>query len=164
MPCVPRCACAPRRIGGDTSALSETVGSILLVAMTVVAAAGMGALVFTFRGPAWHAHAHLAATLDPGAGGWGTGDEQVRVAHLGGDALDAAATTLVLRVNQGTATVLSGPSLGGAFADGKLAIGEVQSRTLNLRATDVLAFTVIVRSPSGGSDVVAQGTLLPAGA
>ncbi len=68
---------------------TETVGTLLLVAVLLVLAGGLAALVLEGEpGSGDQIRASFAATVLPGEGGiWGTGDEHVRIEHKGGQAV-----------------------------------------------------------------------------
>ncbi len=135
--------------GPDEAAVSDIVGSILLVGITIMSVGGFAVLLFAFDGPPDVQHTELAATLDPGGGGWNSGDEQVRLTHLGGEALADDDTTVQYTVGA-TTTTLSGVDLASAFADGRLTIGEVWTRTLPLALNDEVTVRVAVRSGDRG--------------
>jgi FlaG/FlaF family flagellin (archaellin) len=140
-------------------AVADTVGAILMVAITVVMAVVLSLLLFAFKGPVATPQANLAVSLDAGGGGWGTGDESIRVQHNGGEALPATSTSIVYTVN-GVPTVLRGASLGGPFATGALNLGETWTRTLTLASTDKVTASVVA---GGGARtvLVASATLKP---
>lgn len=143
----------------STEALTDVVGSILLVGLTVAMTVVLAVLLLAYDGPAAAPQADLAVTLSPGAGGWGTGDEEVRVRHLGGPALPDSSR---VRLAVGAATAdLSGPALGGAFADGRLAIGETWRHTARIAASDLVS--VQVSADGGGTDVLLASLSLVAG-
>jgi len=131
---------------GD-AAVSDVLGSVLLVGMTVGMAVVLSFLLLTYKGPQPAPHSSLAVTVVPGAGGWGSGDEQVRIRDLGGDPLRGP-VHVVIHVGSAT-TDLTGAALGGAFADGKLTIGESWSRTMAIGATDLVRVDVVAGSGSG---------------
>lgn len=141
------------------AAVSDVVGSILLVGMTVGMTVVLALLLMTFDGPEPTPHTRLAVSVSPGAGGWGTGDEEVRVRHIGGDALGDE-TRVLLRIGTSTAD-LEGAALGGAFSDGELAIGETWTRTSTIRATDLVGVDVV--AGAGLSRLVSSVALVPGG-
>jgi Archaeal Type IV pilin, N-terminal len=137
----------------DSPAVSDVLGSILMVGITVAMAIGFGLVLFAFKGPANTQHTSLAVTLDPGPDGtWGNGNEEVRVTHLGGEPLAASGTTFVYRIGTGSPTTLSGNALASGFcnptcvADGKLVIGERWSRTATLALSQPALVQVIVNT------------------
>lgn len=151
----------------DERAVSDIVGSILLIAITVVMAGVMAALLLSFKGPVDTPHANLAVSVSPGQGGWGTGDESIRVAHLGGDALAGTPTTITYRINSGSQVIVPGSSILSSLqragtavpAQPSWTIGSTWVRTLSLAATDTVMVGVI--SQQGASTVLATSTLVP---
>lgn len=140
--------------------MSDVIGSVLLVAITILMAAAFAFLLFQFKGPEDAPAARIAITLNAGLQGWGTGDESIRVVHNGGEALAAANTHIVYKVN-GQATNLEGATqLGGAFADGQLSLGETWTRAATLAATDTVTVGLIHKG--GRSNLVASSVLVPA--
>jgi hypothetical protein len=109
------------------------VGSIMLVGITVLMAGGFGLLLFAFDGPVALARAEVSATVDAGTGGWGTGDETVRLFHRGGDPLSAESTVVMIEV-AGVVQRLQGTTqLGSVFGDGRLTIGETWQRAMTIQ-------------------------------
>src|ERR1043165_3341561 len=74
-----------RRMVTPDDGVADVLGAVLLVGMTVGMTVVLSLLLVTFKGPQATPHSSLAITVVPGANGWGTGDEQVRIRHLGGD-------------------------------------------------------------------------------
>lgn len=143
----------------NAEAVSDVIGSILLVGLTVGMTVVLALLLLTYQGPKPAPQAHLAITVRPGSSGWGTGDESVVVRHLGGDAVGKG-THILLTVGS-TRTDLSGAALGSAFADGKLTVGESWTRTMSIAGTDAVAVTVV----GGGESplILASASLVPLG-
>ena len=151
---------ARKSAGAQDEAVSDVVGSILMVGITVGMTVVLALLLMTYDGPSAVSEANLALAVRPGAGGWGTGDETIVVRHLGGDAVSSSAHILV---SIGTTHAdLTGPALGPAFADSRLVIGETWTRTATIRATDLVAVN-IVASETGTSHLLATFTTLPGG-
>jgi FlaG/FlaF family flagellin (archaellin) len=148
-----------RRLRGDGAAVSDVLGSILMVGITVVMATSLGFLILNFQGPQKVTRANLAIRLDPGLQGWGTGDESIKISHLGGDDLPASSTRVTYRLNAVT-TTLTGNALGSLFSDGKLSIGETWVRPQALLVSDSVSVSVV--SGLGASNLVAATTLVPA--
>lgn len=141
------------------AAVSDVLGSILLVGLTVGMTVVLAVLLFTYDGPQAEPRARLAIAVLPGDGGWGTGDEVVRVQHVGGMALSDG-THVALRI--GTAfTDVSGPALGAAFADGRLTIGETWQGTWTIGANDLVTVNVIADNGGAGA-LLASMTVVPA--
>lgn len=117
----------------DEEGVSDVVGSILLVGITVMVAVALGLMLLSFSGPTKEVHVELAVSLDPGSGGWGTGDERVRVRHLGGDALLMEPSRVLIVVGSQDYS-RSGSALGSTWADGALSIGEMWEAQMNIPA------------------------------
>ncbi|HEX2065293.1 MAG TPA: type IV pilin N-terminal domain-containing protein, partial [Candidatus Thermoplasmatota archaeon] len=114
-------------LAGQQDAVADTVGSILMVAITVAMSVMLAFILLAYKGPSPLVHADLAVSVAPGRdGAWGTGDEALRVVHRGGDPLDARAMSVQVRVGP-TARSLTGDQLGSAWGDGFLRIGEAWS-------------------------------------
>ncbi len=128
--------CSRRRshhLAPDDEAVTEIIGSILMVAMTVLVSMGLVALlVLSDPGPNDPLHATLAMELDPGADGdWATGNERVRLVHQGGEPIPLSTTRITLEIDgqaetftDGTAPVLDHTG-ETAFDDDQMRIGEV---------------------------------------
>lgn len=130
--------------------MSEVVGSMLTVAITVVLMAAVFALFLKIPGPEDTVHADLTVEADPGSGGWGTGDEHVVVTHKGGEALAQQTTTIRLTIDQNQ-TEIMGDALG--FDDGVLTIGQRwRSPAFTIGATAPLDVAIV-----GGGSVIATG-------
>lgn len=117
----------PTPFGQDRAAVSDVLGGILLVGMTVIAAVGFGAMLFAFEGPADLLRVDLNLRTDPGTGGWGTGDEVLQVLHQGGEAITDDGVTIRYTLDGVTRCFGAGTgcaALGSAFSDGQLTIGE----------------------------------------
>lgn len=138
-------------------AVSDTIGSILMVGITVVVAASLGLLLLTFEGPSPALHSDLAIQIDPGNGGWGTGDEVVRVLHRGGDPLPSQ-TAVVVKVGN-TATTYTGATLGSTWADGVLRIGETWQKTANIPQGAPVKVSVLDAGP-GRSSILSSGDFI----
>ncbi len=146
---------------GDRGAVSDVVGSILLVAITVTLATVMGALVFSFKGPVDFPQANLAISVSPGNAAWGNGDEQLIVRNVGGEAIEASQTTILYKINIGAPVSITGTALG--FPNGRLSIGQTWTLTLTLQSTDNVLLNVVSRQTGGsaGSQLLATATLVP---
>lgn len=142
---------------GDDAGVADVVGSILLVAVTVIAAAGFGLILLAFDGPPDTQHTRLVATVTTGAGGWGGGDEELRVAHVGGEALRRSATTISVATPAGPQT-LTGAALGAAFADGALTVGETWTHRLTAQVGDPVGVRVAVEA--GRSQLLTSSTIV----
>lgn len=157
-----RSARPPRR--GPTTpeaAVTDVLGSILLVGITVVAAAGLGLLILSFDGPEAMARTELATVVDPGAGGWGTGDESIRLLHRGGDPLRAQDTTVVLRIGSVQTTLAGTAQLASVFADGRLTIGELWQRTATIQQGEAVSVR-LVHHAGAASSLLANAAVIAA--
>lgn len=103
-----------------------------MIAITVVAATGLAALVTELPRPQKETEVDLAVTVEKGALGWGSGDEFVKVVHRGGETLSDAQTTIVVRLGA-TTNRYTAATLGGPFADGRFAIGEIWTKTYTIQ-------------------------------
>jgi FlaG/FlaF family flagellin (archaellin) len=142
-------------------AVSDVVGSILLVGITVGMTVVLALLLFAYDGPEPETRAHLAISVLPGLdGAWGTKDEQVVVRHLGGDPIRSSAH--VLTSIGGVRSDLSGAALGPASADGRLVVGEMWTQGAWIKDTDVVIVEVV---DAGGelSRLLASATMMAGG-
>ncbi len=100
-----------RRAHRDEGA-SEVIGSILMVALTVVTAASLvGVISFADLGPRDQVRAEFTLQAHAGEdGAWGTGDEYVTIRHKGGEAVPLADFAIIADI-QGQATRYSGALL-----------------------------------------------------
>jgi flagellin-like protein len=150
-----------RRFGRDERGVSDIVGSILLVAITIISGVALGGMIFAFPGPPETTIASLRTSLIAGAGGWGTGDESIQLTHLGGESLSPLGLSITYSINN-VATTLSGASqLGSVLNPGPMVIGQTWVRTAMLRSTDIVSVSVAVQGSSGSSLVASAPNLSP---
>lgn len=124
----------------DERSVSDVIGSILLVGITVVMAAAFGAVVLAYDGPEDQVHAQLAVTVGPGSDGdWGANDAVLEVRHLGGEALDQAAVRVRYAVAGGAVQ-----QVAPTFAGGTLTVGEEWTTTISANAGDQVLVDVVV--------------------
>lgn len=142
------------RWSSDDGAASEIVGTLLLVAIMVAAFGVLAMMLFLIGGPDAEVHADVQVATHPGSSGWGTGDETVRVAHRGGQAIAMEITTVRVTID-GDTTELSGAALADAFSDGRLTIGETWRHTATIDSSSEVAVQVIVET--GGSRLLFSG-------
>ncbi len=140
----------------DEAAVSEVVGTVLLVAITIIMAGGFALMLGAFGGPTEKVHAELETSISQGGGAWGTGDEVVQVAHRGGGPLQADETRIVVRVGA-TEHVFAGDDLAGPFADGTFTIGETWSATLSI-PTGTNVEVAIGHAGTGGTTLITGAT------
>ncbi len=118
----------------DTAGVSDVLGSILLVGITVTAFSGLGLLVFNIPGPTDTVHAQIKMEALPGPDGtWGTGDEVVLVQHLYGEPVPVTGTVILVAKN-GVMSRYVGAQL--AFTDDALNVGETWQVSLLLNFND----------------------------
>ncbi|MCA1813867.1 MAG: fibronectin type III domain-containing protein [Halobacteriales archaeon] len=143
-----------RALSSD-AAVSDVIGNLLTVGITVVMMAAVFVLFIKVPLASDAIHAELRAEVDAGNNGWNTGDEMVVVEHLGGQALPASKTNISIQLD-GASFAFGGDaaSLGGAFADGKLTVGESWRHTFTIANTTSVGINVL-----GGSSLLSMGTL-----
>ncbi|WP_267640435.1 type IV pilin N-terminal domain-containing protein [Haloarchaeobius amylolyticus] len=85
-----------KKLFTDEDAVSPVIGVILMVAITVILAAVIGAFVLNIGGSQEAApQANLAFSYDDGGDGWSdTQTENFTITHEGGDDIDASALTV----------------------------------------------------------------------
>ncbi len=132
-----------RGLRRSLAAASEVVGSMMLVAITVLTMVSLAFVIYNQEGPDDRTHADLALKLSAGAGGWGTGDELVVITHTGGEPLLNDFTTIRVLIGA-TLTEYAAGSLGSGFSDGKLTIGETWQITDTVSSSSDVAVDVIV--------------------
>lgn len=127
---------------GDHRGVSDVIGSVLLVGITVAMMAGLSILVLSIDGPVDEVHADMTFQAFPGADGWNTGDETVRLTHQGGESIPAATLAIVVAIESNAYTF--GPAdFDGDFADGELTIGETWSTTFTIHQNHTVKATAI---------------------
>lgn len=151
-----------RRMREDRAAVSDVLGSVILVGITVISAVGFGILLLSFDGPQDQLHADLELRTDPGIGGWATGDESVQVVHLGGE--DVPADGVTVRLTVGVTDYCFGRAVGcsalsSTWADGALSIGETWDAptTPPLTLASDTGVNVLVAYTGALSQVLASG-------
>ncbi len=126
--------------------MSDVVGSILLVAITVSSFIGLGLLIASLPGPPDQLHASLKTEVHPGPDQlWGTGDEQIRIRHMFGESIDEFGSSVIITQN-GVAKRISDVDL--AFTDGFLDLGETWSYQQPMNFNDQITISFAV--PHGG--------------
>lgn len=128
----------------DDHAVSEVVGQVLLVGITITTMVGLTILVMNIDGPLDKTHADIEYGILAGADGWNSGDEVVRMQHVGGEAIDRDSAVLRILVN-GVATEISGAALDGAWSDGSLSVTEAWDFSTTLDFGDEVEVLVIDR-------------------
>lgn len=122
---------AARGFRRDDRGVSDVVGSILLVGITVAMVTGLSVVVLAVDPPQNDRFTDLASRIDPGSGDWGEGDESVRILHMGGQPWPRDEARIRVAIN-GVITEFTGAGLTGGFADGTLTIGETWNATFTI--------------------------------
>lgn len=146
--------------------VSELIGTILLLGITMVIASVFGFIILNQEGPPDHQYAQVRYGLQAGPDNtWDTGDEILTLSHRGGEPFQTTQTTIRIDLN-GTLIEISGAALGGDFSDGQLSIGETWTYTLQAAADESLEVrTIIPRQlhsewtngvSSGGGGIIAN--------
>lgn len=151
---------AARRIRSSDAAVSDVVGSMLLVGITVVVMAGVAVVILSIDGPQDEQRADLDIQASPGLAGWGTGDESILLTHQGGEALTSSSIDVVLLVNQ-VPTYFSGATLGVPWDDGTFSIGESWLHQFLIDMDDRIEVMVVQAGTDGR--VMASGVLRAGG-
>lgn len=107
--------------------VTDVLGSILLVGITVGMMVGLSLLVLNFPAPHPQPASDLALAIGPGSGGWGDGDEVLQVRHLGGPSVGSIRLFVEL---DGSSSQFEPADQG--FADGTFTIGETWIQTLTI--------------------------------
>lgn len=124
--------------------LSTVIGTLLMALITVTMALALSDFVSdTVPDTAPQATWDVGASLSPGESRWGDGDERVELVLRGGPGLFESHTRIRLDVD-GDVTTYEGASLGGAFADGEMTLGERWNDTLDVPAGAPVSIRVIV--------------------
>ncbi len=152
----------------DDEAVSEVVGQILLVGITITTMVGLTVLVMSIDGPLNKTHADIEYQVLAGQGGWNTGDEAIRLTHQGGEPIERSSAKFRFIID-GVATEVQGSALLGNWTDGTLSINEqwqytttlafgakVEVLLINTRETTLTSSTVTTAGASavGGQPVL----------
>lgn len=123
-------------------AVSDVLGSVLLVAITVSMMVGLSAVVLSIDGPGDTVYADVEFQAFAGSNGWNTGDETVRLLHKGGEEVPAETMQIIIGID-GNAHVFEGAGLDQGFADGALTIGETWTQTFTIHENDTVRATAV---------------------
>lgn len=144
----------------DEEAVADILGSILMVGITVIMAAAFAILLFSYKGPTPTLQTDVAVSVDPGAGGWSTGDETIRILHRGGDPLSAIQSTVTVKIGAAAQQSYTGATaLGSTFADGKLTVGEIWQKTYTIASGSAVTVKLIAVG-QGSSQLLAANSLV----
>jgi FlaG/FlaF family flagellin (archaellin) len=155
-----------RRRSSAEAAVSDVVGSILLVAITTLMAVALGGLLFNLRGPTDLQHTDLQVTLDPGPDGKWQGEpgdsdfEQVRIMHLGGEPLLASHVTVTLQIGN-TVTTATGTALAASTGAGSsFTTGKVWASNQSLARSDRVLVDIVTRLSNGGGQLISSSVMV----
>lgn len=158
----------PVGVRADDVAVTDVLGSLLLVGITVAVTVGFGVILLSFDGPADKLYVDVEVRTTPGADGlWETGDESFEVLHLGGEALRKDRTTIAYTAD-GTPYSYTGDALGSYFdddGDGRLTIGEAwespAADPLDVSQDEAVEASIVADEED--SQLVAAGTVTGGG-
>ncbi len=128
--------------------MSDVVGNILLVGITIAVSGGLAIVVSTLLTPEPYYGAEVGAELADQDSLWGTGNERVTLKLLWGEPLQRDATKVYISTS-GIREEYSGASLDKGFADGKLSLGESWYVDKTIAAGQQVTVEVTVESGSG---------------
>lgn len=135
------------RFAQDEAAITESIGTTLLIGIMFVTTASMGALIMA-QSPEDQTHATFGLRLHPGDGGWGSGDERIIVLHRGGQAVGMHEVRFEIAVG-GESILYERDALnlpGGPFEKGRFGIGESWQVTRTLFVDDEVTLSVMADS------------------
>ncbi len=105
-------------------AVTDVLGTILMVGITVVMMGGLSLLVLNIDGPVDITYAELTTRVRPGADpAWGTGDEQVVLKHAGGERIPTSDLRVIMRID-GVEQAIDPLTIDGGDSDGHFSMGE----------------------------------------
>lgn len=145
---------------GD-AAVSDVLGTVLLVGITVVVAGVLLFVIFRIPGPVDHVNSNVTIAVDRGAGGWGTGDERVTVTHTGGETILRDAAKITVKIGATTNTYVGAGGLTQGFSDGKFKVGETWTQTYTIGAETSVTVNLISDTTDGGAMIVATNSVTP---
>lgn len=126
----------------DAAGVSDVMGGVLMVGITVTILAGLAFLLMSIDGPQEEDRPSLSLSADGGFFGWGTGDERLIVRHHGGEPLDRDGVTVYYTID-GLKIGLTGAQLDGDWADGELSIGESWTHTLLIESQNDVQMEIV---------------------
>lgn len=146
----------------DKRGVSEIVGSLLLIGITVLLVGGLAILILNVKPPADTIHADLDVLVTRGPDGvWGSGDEQLRVDHVGGEPVPKEGFSIQVDIG-GTTHSFAGAGLTGAFDDGELTIGETWATTLTVPIATAVDIQMLLEG-GGQSSIIHSSTIMSGG-
>ncbi len=133
----------------DDHAVSDALGSILLVGMTVASFVGLSALVLSIPAPPDTIHAEIDIKVKPGPDiTWGTGDEYIQIRHLYGESVPLKDTRFLVSINNLT-TEYKDAALG--FSDDTFDLGERWTVTQFISYNDKVETHILVGRGAGSA-------------
>lgn len=141
------------------SGVSEVIGTLLLLGITVALFFVAFAWASTFRPPERAPYAELSAYLNDGGDGWGNGNERILIAHRGGEPLLQDNTEVMITIDE------SPIRYGGKdlkFSDGFFYLGEVWRSTGERIGLDSTVYvSVVCYMESGALAILPEQRLIP---
>lgn len=139
------------------AAVSDVLGSILLVGITVVMAAGFGLVLLSYDGPSDTQHTQVSVTVGPGSNGvWGVNEAELMLRHIGGEALRSDDVTVRYTLADGTTATVT-----PTFPGGTLTLGQTWTQAITAQPGDAIQVFVIVST--GRTAAVLSGGVASAG-
>ncbi len=126
-------------------AVSDVLGNILMVGITVGMMVGLSVMVLNFGGPPDRVHADFRVDLSPGGAFWGDGNEEIQVRHVGGEAVPRDETRIVVAIN-GSLTSYAGAQLDQGFADGEFRLGDRWNLTVLVPGSAIVEVSIVQTS------------------
>jgi len=153
---------SPRRRFRDDSGVAETVGSVLLIGITVAMAVTVGLIVTTQFKASGTLKTDVQLDVESGDGTWGNGNELVVLNHLGGERIDRDAIVVSINI-AGVVTQYEGANLCSAFDDDdRFSIGESCTFNNTIPVNTAVGVDVAVTTSGGGSLLLATADLTSA--
>ncbi len=114
---------SPRVLRADEHAVSDAIGNILMIGITIAISGGLALTVTSMLKPDPYYGAEVGAELADQDSLWGTGNERVTVKLLWGEPLEKKWTKIYITAG-GLRDEYSDADLDQGFSDGKLTLGE----------------------------------------
>ncbi len=141
----------------DEWAVSDVLGNVLLIGITVTSFAALTFMVGQIPPPPDQVHAELSVEVQAGPDqSWSTGDELIVINHLYGESVPADESYVLLGIN-GATQRFSGAQLD--FSGGLLDIGETWKRTALVGFNDEVSVDIGVLR-SGGSTLLTSTRII----
>lgn len=142
----PRRRARSRQLGCQRG-VSNIIGTLLLALITVsMALAYSDFVIQAVPDPQTRGTLEVSARLESGGGQWGTGDEEIIIAHQGGQELNANQTTIHVQVGSSSSSY-TGSSLASSFSDGSFTIGERWTVTETIQPKQTVVVDIVDHGP-----------------